>query len=118
MRSSVPERRCLSPRPGSVPGISDATVNINPLHRIVTVGRSSSYECGSRGLLITPASNHYTLEGGRSRYEVGFALLWRVRQQVVVNAAQSYSVVSGLAEAQVAVSLIIVVVFITFLLLF
>jgi hypothetical protein len=37
---------------------------------------------------------------------------------VVVNAAQSYSVVSGLAEAQVAVSLIIVVVFITFLLSF
>jgi hypothetical protein len=30
MRSSVPERRCLSPRSNSVPGILDATVNINP----------------------------------------------------------------------------------------
>jgi hypothetical protein len=54
----------------------------------------------------------FILEGERSRYEAGFVF----RQQVVVCAIQSPSVVSGLlrgAEAQVAVTLIIVV-FITF----
>jgi hypothetical protein len=53
-----------------------------------------------------------TLEGERSTTG-SVSLLW---QQVVVYAVRSSSVVSGLAESQIAVSLIIVVVFITFLL--
>jgi hypothetical protein len=51
MSNSFPERRSHPFRSSSVPSIPDATVIINPLHGIVTVGRGSSHECGSRGSL-------------------------------------------------------------------
>jgi hypothetical protein len=114
MRSSVPERRCLSPRSNSVPGILTPLSASTPLHRIVTVGRSNSHECGSRGCFVSPASNHSTSSredapatrsvsplqqfsqaaSGCQRRPTLFPGLWSVEQE---------------AEAQVAVSLIVVV---------
>jgi hypothetical protein len=63
-------------------------------------------------LLLACSQPVLTLEGERST-SGSVSLLW---QQVIVYAVQSSSVVFGLAEAQVAVALIIIVVFITFLL--
>jgi hypothetical protein len=60
MSGSVTERRSYLSRSSSLPGISDATISISPLHRIVTVGRNSLYLCGSRGPRILPALNRFS----------------------------------------------------------
>jgi hypothetical protein len=60
MSGSVAERRRYLSRSSSLPGISDATISSSPLHRIVTVGRSSLYLCGFRGLRILPALNRFS----------------------------------------------------------
>jgi hypothetical protein len=80
VRSSVLERQSYPFRSSSVPGISDTTVNINPPapyshgrpQQLVRVRLQGVF----RLVCFQPL---YTLEGGRSRYEVGFALSWRVR---------------------------------------
>jgi hypothetical protein len=76
MSSSVPELQSHPSRSSSDPGISDATVNINPLtsyrhgrpQQFVRVRLQGVF----RFVCFQPL---YTLEGGRSRYEVGFAIV-------------------------------------------
>jgi hypothetical protein len=113
MSSSGPERRSRPSRSSSLPGISDATIHINPQHRSVTVGRSSSDECGSRGPCISPAHNRFSpsMENAPATRPVSASgSKWSSSPS---NPPPWFSGLSLEAEALLAVILIVVVVSIT-----
>jgi hypothetical protein len=74
MRSSVPEGRCFSPRSSSVPGILDTIVSINPPAPYSHGRPQQLARVRLQGVFCLACFQPlYILEGGRSRYEVGFA---------------------------------------------
>jgi hypothetical protein len=108
MSGSVAERRSYPSRSSSLPGIPEAIIGINPLHRIVTVGRSSLYLCGFRGLRILPALNRFSPSRenaplrGRFRYcgskwsstpsnPPPWSLVWRKRKSRLLSSLSSSS---------------------------
>jgi hypothetical protein len=108
MSGSVAERQRYLSHSSSLPGISDATISISPLHRIVTVGRSSLYLCSFRGLRILPALNRFSSSRenaplrGRFRYcgskwsstpfnPPPWSLVWRERKSRFLSSLLSSS---------------------------